>query len=153
MASHDQPGFSGFSGFFRPLSRVRVHARVRAYARGAIGPEKPEKPEKPGGHTMTRVHLVSTTATEQPCPRCRRATLTALDEGLPARVDATPLHDRTAEIAALLQGRWTFTYTANRQLIHRDATRITDNHLRGTVHAAHKCVGYEQTTIDDMIGD
>ncbi|MEU5549224.1 hypothetical protein ABZ738_05595 [Micromonospora sp. NPDC047793] len=101
---------------------------------------------------MTR-HLISTTATPGTCPRCRRPVITALDDGIPARVDATPLPDRQAEIAALLEGRWTYTHTTNRHLIHRDAARITANTLTGTIHAEHKCTGAIQLTLDDLIGN
>lgn len=97
-------------------------------------------------------HFASTPATDTTCPRCRANLLTALDEGLRARVDATPLADRQAEIAALLQGRWTYTRIANGQLVHRDAPRIAAGALRGPTHAEHKCVGPTQLMIDDLIG-
>jgi hypothetical protein len=98
-------------------------------------------------------HLVSTATTETRCPRCHTATLTALDEGLTARVDLAPLPTREAEIAALLQGHWTYIHTANRHLVYRDAGRITANSLRGTIHAEHKCGNRPtQLTIDDLIG-
>lgn len=97
-------------------------------------------------------HFASTRATDARCPRCHAALLTALDEGLTARVDATPLPDRDAEIAALLDGRWTYTLTANRHLIMRAAHRIAANTIRGTVHAEHKCTGPTQLTFDDLIG-
>lgn len=98
-------------------------------------------------------HFISTTAAETTCPRCRKPLLTALDEGIPTRVDATPLPDRQAEIAALLDGRWTYVLTINRHLTIRDASRITGGSLRGTIHAEHKCTGAEQLTIEDLIGD
>ncbi|MFI6228905.1 hypothetical protein ACIBCR_16500 [Micromonospora echinospora] len=101
---------------------------------------------------MTR-HLISTVATESRCPRCRAATLTALDDGIPARVNATPLPDRQAEITALLDGRLTYVLTTNRHLLHRDGSRIAANTLRGTVHAEHKCTGPTQLTFDDLIGN
>lgn len=97
-------------------------------------------------------HLISTTATETTCPRCHTPLLVALDDGLPARVDAQPLPDRAAEIAALLDNRWTYTRTHYGQLIHRDATRIAARTLQGTIHAEHKCEGPEQLMIDDLIG-
>lgn len=95
----------------------------------------------------------STTATDTRCPACRAQTLTALDEGIPARVDAAPLPDRQAEIAALLNGQATYVLTTNRQLIHRDAERITANTLHGTIHAEHKCSPPAQLTIDNLIGE
>ncbi|MCX4474835.1 hypothetical protein OOK41_31745 [Micromonospora sp. NBC_01655] len=100
-----------------------------------------------------RQHFISTTATEARCPRCHAALLTALDEGLPVRVDATPLPDRAAEINALLDGRWTYTHTANKHLVIRDEHRIAANTMRGTVHAEHKCTGPTQLTIEDLIGE
>ncbi|MEV4384379.1 hypothetical protein AB0J68_01420 [Micromonospora sp. NPDC049580] len=94
----------------------------------------------------------STVATPQPCDRCHAALLVALDEGLTARVDATPLPNRQAEIAALIQGLWTYTHTNNRHLVYRSAERITGNTLRGTIHAQHQCNGPTQLTLDDLMG-
>ena len=88
---------------------------------------------------MSRTHLISTVANETACPRCHGAILTALDEGLPARVDTTPLPNHQAEIAALLTGRRTYTQLPTGELAHRDPDRITDPNLRGTIHAEHKC--------------
>lgn len=81
-------------------------------------------------------HLVSTAATEDTCHRCRRPVLVALAEGLPTKVDPAPL-DHAGEIAALIQGRWTYTLTRTRDLIHRDADRIGT--LAGTIHTQHIC--------------
>ncbi|MDG4799030.1 hypothetical protein [Micromonospora sp. WMMD980] len=97
-------------------------------------------------------HLISTVATEHRCDRCRAPIITAHDDGIPARVDTAPLPDRQAEIAALLDGKWTYTLTLNRHLIHRDAERITANNLTGTIHAEHKCAGPTQLTFDDLNG-
>ena len=97
-------------------------------------------------------HLISKPASETTCPRCRRQTLSGIDEGIPARVDRAPLATPAAEVNALLHGRRTFTLTRNRFLIHRDASRITGGQLRGTTHAEHKCTGQVQLTIDQMIG-
>lgn len=99
-------------------------------------------------------HLISKPTTETTCPRCRTATLSGIDEGIPARVDRAPLATQAAEIAALVDNRRTFTHTANRFLIYRDASRIAGGQLngRGTVHAEHKCTGQVQLTIDEMIG-
>jgi hypothetical protein len=97
-------------------------------------------------------HFTSTRATPNHCPRCQAPTLTALDEGIPATVNPTPLPDRQAEITALLQGLHTYTLTSNAQLIHRDTTRITANTLHGTIHAQHKCAGPAQLLIDDLLG-
>ncbi|MEU4367533.1 hypothetical protein [Micromonospora chersina] len=99
---------------------------------------------------MTR-HLISTVATDHRCDRCHAPIIAALDDGIPARVDATPLRDRQAEIAALLDGKWTYVLTLNRHLIHRDASRITANTLTGTIHAEHKCTGPAQLTFDDLM--
>ena|SRR5687767_13343368 len=84
-------------------------------------------------------HFVSTVATPSRCPRCRTPILTALDEGLTARVDLAPLRDRQAEIAALLTGRRTYNRLNIGHLVYRDATRIAGNSLAGTVHAEHQC--------------
>ncbi|NIL59927.1 hypothetical protein [Salinispora arenicola] len=98
-------------------------------------------------------HLTSTSATETRCPRCRTALLTALDDGIPARVNATPLPDRQAEITALINGQWTYTLTRNQHLVIRDAERITADTLQGTIHAEHTCTGPTQLTLDDLIGN
>lgn len=97
-------------------------------------------------------HLASTTAKPQPCPRCHRATLVALDEGISARVDAAPLADQQTEIAALLENRWTYTLTNWGHLVHRDPTRIAANTIQGTIHAEHRCGKPVQLTLDEMIG-
>ena len=117
------------------------------------GRQKPEKARNPAEINSRRKHLVSTVTTEARCHRCHAPLLTALDDGVPARVDATPLPDRTAEINALLDGRWTYTHTANRHLVLRDEHRIATNALNGTVHAEHTCTGPTQLTIEDMIGE
>ncbi|MBM0274121.1 hypothetical protein [Micromonospora tarensis] len=85
------------------------------------------------------------------CPRCHAPTLTALDEGIPARVNATPLPNRQAEIDALIQGLMTYTHTNNRHLVYRTPERITANTLRGTIHAEHHCNGPTQLTFDDLV--
>jgi len=95
-------------------------------------------------------YFASTRATDTTCPRCRAAVLVALDEGLRVRADSTPLPDRQSEIAALLDGRQTYTLTAHRHLIHRTAERIATDRLRGTIHAEHKCVTPTQLTIDQI---
>ncbi len=97
-------------------------------------------------------HLTSTVARGKPCPRCHKPTLVALDEGIPARVDAIPLADLQAEIAALLQGRWTYIHTTYGHLVHRDPNRIAANTIRGPIHAEHRCRRNEQLTLDKMIG-
>lgn len=95
----------------------------------------------------------STLAAPESCDRCRAPLLVALDEGLTARVNATPLPNRDAEIAALIQGLWTYTLTNNRHLIYRSAERITAGMLRGTIHAQHHCNGPQQLTFDDLMKD
>lgn len=93
----------------------------------------------------------STRATEATCPRCRAPILTALDEGVPATVDATPLPDRAAEIAVLLDGRKTYSH-AQKQIFYRNATRIRDTTINGTIHAEHRCAGPQQTLLDELDG-
>ncbi|MFI6160370.1 hypothetical protein ACIA59_10520 [Micromonospora haikouensis] len=115
--------------------------------------QKPEKARNPAEPDSRRRHLISTVATETRCHRCHAPILTALDDGVPARVDATPLPDRTAEINALLDGRWTYTHTANRHLVIRDEHRIASTTITGTIHAEHKCTGPTQLTLDDLIGN
>ncbi len=97
-------------------------------------------------------HLISSIAMAEPCPRCHKPTLAALDEGLAARVDAAPLIDQQAEIAALLENRWTYTHTNWGHLVHRDPTRIAAGTIRGTIHAEHRCNRNVQLTLDKMIG-
>jgi hypothetical protein len=84
-------------------------------------------------------YFMSTKAKADQCRRCRGRVLAALDEGLAVRVDAEPLPDREAEIAALLAGLWTYVHTEYGDLIHRDACRIAGGSIQGTVHAEHKC--------------
>lgn len=98
-------------------------------------------------------HFQSTRATEARCPRCRLPILTAHDEGIRVRVDLDPLPTPAAEIAALLEGRHTYTRLGNGHLVYRDAPRITGGTLRGPIHADHKCVGPTQLLIDDLIGE
>lgn len=97
-------------------------------------------------------HLVTTIAKQQRCHRCRAPILTALDEGLTARVDATPLRNRDAEIAALLDNRRTYNYTSYGHLYYRDEWRIAASIPPGTaIHAEHKCStqkGPQQLTLD-----
>lgn len=93
----------------------------------------------------------STHTTETRCPRCRAALLTAIDEGMPATVNAEPLADRAAEVAALLDGRRTYVHTERRLLVYRNATRIRGNTIPGTIHAEHKCTGPQQLLLDDFL--
>ncbi|MFI6763316.1 hypothetical protein ACIBF5_29700 [Micromonospora sp. NPDC050417] len=98
-------------------------------------------------------YLISKTAAETTCPRCRRQTLSAIEEGIPCRVDRAPLTTPAAEITALLDGRHTFVLTPRGYLIHRDAGRIAGNTIPGTIHAEHQCTTKaHQLTIDEMIG-
>jgi hypothetical protein len=92
-------------------------------------------------------HFQSTTVTETRCPRCHRAILTALDEGLRVTADTTPLPNPQAEVAAILDNRRTYTRTQFGWLIFRDASRIAGNSLRGTIHAEHKCTGPQQLAL------
>lgn len=84
-------------------------------------------------------HLATTPARETTCPRCGAAMLIGLAEGLTAKVDIDPLPDRLAEIAALLANKSTYTRLGNKELVHRDAGRITDPKLQGHIHAEHRC--------------
>jgi len=83
-------------------------------------------------------HMISTVATKTRCGRCRHPILAALDQGLPARVELTAL-DRNDEIAALLAGLHTYTYTANHELVERSTERIASGRPVGTIHAQHQC--------------
>lgn len=93
-------------------------------------------------------HFASTTTKPGRCRRCRAPILTALDEGLPATVDATPLPNQAAEITALINNLWTYVHTRSGYLIHRDARRIAHNSIAGTIHAQHTCVSPTQLVID-----
>lgn len=97
-------------------------------------------------------HLISTTTTDQTC-QCGAHILVALDSGIRAQVDATPLQDRAAELAALIEGRWTYTHVHAGYLVHRTASEITAPALTGPVHRDHRCRPRpQQTTIYDQIG-
>lgn len=98
-------------------------------------------------------HFISTPATLSTCPRCRLPTITAHDEGIPVRADLLPLPDRRAEIAALLQGRTTYTRASNSHLITRVAERIAADTIAGPIHAEHRCAPPAQLTIDQLIGE
>lgn len=93
-------------------------------------------------------HLISTRAKPRTCPGCGAPTLTALDRGLPATVDATPIDPGPPEITALLAGKWTYILLTSGYLLHRDADRI---HARtpGNIHAQHAC---PQPTLTDLEG-
>jgi hypothetical protein len=86
---------------------------------------------------MTR-HLVTTQTTTGACPRCKASILVAVSEGLPVRVDTTPI-DAAQEIQALVEGRWTYTLTTARELLHRDRLRIRATDHRNTIHRQHRC--------------
>lgn len=83
-------------------------------------------------------HLISTRSQQSTCRRCGATLLAAHDQGMPVVVDATPLPDRGAEIAALLRGLRTYTH-AYRQLIYRSPERIESGWPAGTIHASHQC--------------
>ena len=83
-------------------------------------------------------HLISTRTQTQTCPGCQAPLLVALDEGEPARADATPITIQQ-EIAVLLDNRRTYTHTQGRSLIHRTPERIRSGWPTGTIHPAHKC--------------
>jgi hypothetical protein len=95
-------------------------------------------------------HLISTIATEQTC-RCGTRLLVALDSGISVRVDARQLPDRTAELTALVEGRYTFTRIHIGYLVLRTAGEITAPALTGTVHREHRCPSRpDQLTIDQI---
>jgi hypothetical protein len=81
-------------------------------------------------------HLISTVARRATCPRCQVELLEAIDTGIATRVDAQPITTEQ-EIAALLEGRWTYLYR-HQLLIYRDATIIAGGRA-GTIHAEHRC--------------
>jgi hypothetical protein len=122
-----------------------------------------EFPELPGyllilkwRRSMGSRHLVSTPASRTVCGRCDTPLLTGWAEGILARVDAEEL-DRAGEIAALIEGRITYSLIAG-ELVDRDATRIRSPNQKGSVYAEHKCTREKvsppkQMTIDDLIGN
>lgn len=83
-------------------------------------------------------HLISTRTQPQTCPGCGTPLLTALDAGIPTRVNAQPIPPET-EPDILLTDRWTYTHTQGKQLIHRTPEKITSAWPRGTIHPEHKC--------------
>jgi hypothetical protein len=91
---------------------------------------------------MTRL---TTRAQLDPCPRCRALTIRALDAPIAAidtRLDPVPL-DVAAELAARLQGRWTydlFTIAGRHEIAERDLFRIQAPR-RFPVLATHTCPG------------
>lgn len=84
-------------------------------------------------------HFVSTAAALSICECCDMPTLTALDEGIPARVELIPLPALAAEIAAIAHGRLTYTRLRNGQLAVRDQYRLADPDSASQVHAQHVC--------------
>lgn len=93
-------------------------------------------------------HLISTRAVERRC-RCGSTILAGLDEGLPVRVDATPV-DRAGELAALLEGRWTFARSRVGLLIHRNESRVRGGLVGESIHAQHRCERYRQPSLMGM---
>lgn len=88
-------------------------------------------------------HLIDRAARYQPCPRCARHTLTAIDGGIIIRADPEPIGINT-EIAALLAHRFTYdvhSYGLPRRmhLEWRDLTRIRAGRKRPVV-ASHACM-------------
>lgn len=101
-------------------------------------------------------HLVSTTASHTTCDRCGASLLTGWAEGVLARVEAVAL-DRAGEIAALIQGRITYSLIGG-ELVDRDVRRIRSPQQKWSVHAEHKCtrkkvIPPKQLTIDGIIGN
>lgn len=83
------------------------------------------------------VHLETTAPYVQTCRRCRRTILYGLAEGIPARVDVTPIDGRT-EAACIAVGRPTFTLRRT-GLVQRDDSRRCDPNLASPVLAEHAC--------------
>jgi hypothetical protein len=84
-------------------------------------------------------HLITTRPVARRCPRCRRLHLTGLAEGLPYRVDPTPLTAH-AELAARLAGRASYQLVAS-TLVYRNQWHIAHDLTRGRppVFADHHC--------------
>jgi len=84
-------------------------------------------------------YLETTAPVVHTCWRCGRPILYGLAEGIPARVDITPISS-AVEAAYTAAGR--ATYTLRRSgLIHRDQSRRSDPSLASPVLAAHQCPG------------
>ena len=86
------------------------------------------------------IHFVSDAPRCRPCPRCQRLILTGLGEGIPYRVDPTPLTAH-AELRARLAGRESW-YVVAGQLAARTASRIAGVkpwQQRPIVFADHAC--------------
>lgn len=83
-------------------------------------------------------HLISTRAVEVDCPQCQQPVLRAVDEGLPAVVDATPINP-TTELHTLLDNRRTYARLHCRELAHRHAGRIRHGLVGDAIHAEHIC--------------
>jgi hypothetical protein len=163
-------GFAGFEGFDLTSAGARAYARVyiRAHTRSRAGrkhrskPCQPCKPQvrhhfhpKPKPCTPRRppmTHFQSTTVTETRCPRCHRAILTALDEGLRVTADTTPLPNPQAEVAAILDNRRTYTRTQFGWLIFRDA-RPNRRQQPPRHHPRRTQMHRPATTRTDLIGD
>lgn len=96
-----------------------------------------------------REHLISTRVVQRQCPRCGTELLVAIDEGIPAHVDAAPI-DPADEIAALLTGRWTYALRRG-ELVHRDEYRIRGGYAGEAIHAQHRCQIFTQPTLIGVI--
>ncbi len=83
---------------------------------------------------------LSTQASETTC-RCGLLVMSAVDEGLRARVDARPLDEPVAAaLLALTPPVRLYVLTPGRWLVERTYEGLTDR-PRGTLHAAHRCKG------------
>ena len=82
-------------------------------------------------------HMITTRGQVHACQRCHQTIMTGLAEGLLAHTDLTPL-DKAGELAALLQGRWTYSLH-NGELVYRDPIRIKGGSISGPVLAEHQC--------------
>jgi hypothetical protein len=83
-------------------------------------------------------HLITTRARTTTCPGCAAPILTAIDAGLPAHVNPTPIPPQQ-EATILLTGAWTYTHTTAGHLIHRHPDHIRTGQPTGPIHATHKC--------------
>jgi hypothetical protein len=80
--------------------------------------------------------MISTKVKTITC-RCGSEIIYAVADGLPARVDPTPL-TLANELAALLDGRWTYALRAG-ELVHRDQWVIRAGIVGTSLHAEHRC--------------
>jgi hypothetical protein len=87
---------------------------------------------------VSQQHFITTIAKIVICGRCRQPILTGHAEGIPARVDATPVN-RFGEIEAIREGRSTYQLRGGR-LVYRQSEQILhDNGEVQPILIAHRC--------------